>query len=106
VRLDHLLSREIRVEVIGVISALKAPMVDRAIATSLSPGGMSGCDLRVALEIGRDLAKTPNRSIVTIRVSCHSSTVKGAAAGARPRVDSRVGTAPGGRLAQLVRALP
>ncbi len=62
-RLDHLLSREIRVEVIGVISALMAPMVDRAIITPPRQVGCAGSP-QGEHRIGRDLAKTPNRSIV------------------------------------------
>jgi hypothetical protein len=57
-------------------------------------------------EIDRDLATTPNPFVHPIGRSCHSSTVKGAAAGGdrSSTVTGRHG--PGGRLAQLVRALP
>ena len=55
----------------------------------------------------RDLTKTPNPfGHFESGISCHSSRVKGAAAGGdnESTVNGRHG--PGGRLAQLVRALP
>jgi hypothetical protein len=53
-----------------------------------------------------DLIQTPNPFGHPRPISCHSSRVKGAAAGgdALSTVTGRHG--PGGRLAQLVRALP
>src|SRR6478736_5559461 len=39
VRLDHLLSREIRVSTLGGVEALMAPRVDRTVARASPPGG-------------------------------------------------------------------
>jgi hypothetical protein len=57
VRLDHLLSREYQVEVIGEISASLAPRLIVAVGSVLS-SGESGAGLRAG-EIEDDLAKTP-----------------------------------------------
>jgi hypothetical protein len=61
VRLDHLLSREYQVEVLGVISALLAPRLIVAIDTTSSSGGR-GADPRIR-EVAGDLAKCTDTAL-------------------------------------------
>ena len=87
---------------------MMAPRVDRTVVSSL-PARWSSPDrsARIEPETASDLERTPNPFDHPNRNSCHSSRVK-----VQPvRGDDRVvepGTAAtrGGRLAQLVRALP
>ena len=99
-RLDHLLSREFQAEVIGETSALMAPRLIVAIDIALS-SGERGAGPRAG-EIEDDLAKAPIPPGSGWN-SCHSSRVRVH----RVATDGRRSSAPpGGRLAQLVRALP
>jgi hypothetical protein len=83
VRLDHLLSREIRVELVGVSSALMAPRLIVTIDIARSPGGRGReVDLGLPHGIDDDLAKHRYRSkrssseLRPGRTSCHSSRVR------------------------------
>ena len=86
---------------------MMAPRVDRRVDRVFRHVGHAGRFLRDpdGDQSANVVRNTETRSsIPEPDISCHSSIVKGAAAG-RQRVDpSRHG--PGGRLAQLVRALP
>ncbi len=105
-RLDHLLSREIRVLTLRWGQGVDGSQVDRTIVRSPSSGGKRRH--REVSEIDRDLAKTP-KSLEHLDpeflplFNCY---------GASRRADDRTSTATsrmpflGGRLAQLVRALP
>ena len=84
-RLDHLLSRENRVETIGAVSALKAPMVDRASVVSPSSGGARRPVLTDGAELGSRPDEDTDPYAGTPAISCHSSRVKGAAVGANAR---------------------
>ena len=84
-----------------------APRVDRRVARVFRQVGRAGRILRGSDggQSANVVRNTETRSIIPKpEISCHSSIVKGAAAG-RQRVDPSRHD-PGGRLAQLVRALP
>jgi hypothetical protein len=83
---------------------LMAPRVDRTVDRFPPPGGERR--RRKASETDRDLARHRTRSDIWKRTSCHSSRVKGAAAGGDRNVVRDDRHSSGGRLAQLVRALP
>jgi hypothetical protein len=105
VRLDHLLSREIRVLTRGGVGALMAPKVDRTVDRSPLSGGWRR--RFTAPETDRDPTKTPiTRSIIRtgIPATLHVLRVQPPAATDASSPDESA--APGGRLAQLVRALP
>ena len=110
-RLDHLLSREIRVSILGGIEALMAPTVDRAVDRFPSQVGSAG-----ARKGGGDRSRPGenHRTRSSIRLEGSLSLFQGQGAA---RVEGRAGpvsgsfhdrhgAGPGGRLAQLVRALP
>jgi hypothetical protein len=96
VRLDHLLSRENRVETIGAVSALMAPRVDRASVASPSSGGARRSVLTDRSELGSRPDEDTDPYAGTPAISCHSSRVKGAAAGATMRRRRRPVADPSG----------
>ena len=105
-RLDHLLSREIRAPIIGEIGALMAPrLIARSIVSPVKVGG--GMDLRVGADRERPWREHRTRSHVRIRFPVTLQSLR-----AQPRVATEASISdapacrPGGRLAQLVRALP
>jgi hypothetical protein len=84
-----------------------APRVDRT-AARVSPARWSSSSrsARAGSETDRDLVKnTEAHSSISVLTSCHSSTVKVQPPATIERPSSEVAVR-GGRLAQLVRALP
>jgi hypothetical protein len=84
-----------------------APRVDRPVVRASPPGGARFADLA---RVGRETDQRPgkkhrNRSNIRTGGSCHSSRVKVHAPGDR-NVVGTLRNRLGGRLAQLVRALP
>ena len=93
-RLDHLLSREFLVLVLGGTGALMAPTVDRSVVRFPSQVGSAG-----TFGCGRPKRPgeiTETRSGIRAKALCHSSRVKGATAQTPSFVGREVGADPAG----------
>ena len=108
-RLDHLLSREIRVSTLGGVEALMAPRVDRTVARVSPPGGARRRRSARIEAGGRYATWKEHRTHSDIRNAVFPVTLQGLRC-SRPRAtteSSNQGLAAtrGGRLAQLVEHL-
>ena len=100
-RLDHLLSRERESEPFGVAPALTPSQVDRPIFAEYPLGG-TRVSVSTETIVATQQTDTENHLLANPKlVSYHSSTVR-----VQPGPSSDEPGGPGGRLAQLVRALP